>query len=63
MNQAKPATFVSAGTNAFRYVEKSSPSASNLQFLTYGWYELSGPTGSGALAHPGEEARLFCWKG
>ena len=63
MNQAKPATFVPAETSAFRYVEKSSPQTSNLRFLTYGWYELSGPICSGTLAHPGEEALLFCWQG
>ncbi len=63
MNQAKPATFLPADTAAFRYTEKSSPQTSNLQFLTYGWYELSGSVGSGTLAHPGEEALLFCWEG
>jgi mannose-6-phosphate isomerase-like protein (cupin superfamily) len=63
MNQAQPATFVPAETSAFRYLEKSSPQNSNLQFLTYGVYELSGPVRSGLLAHPGEEALLFCWQG
>lgn len=63
MPHPKSATFVSAETTAFRYTEKSSPQASNLQFLTYGWYELSGPICSGTLAHPGEEALLFCWQG
>jgi len=63
MNQARPATFVSAESNAFRYTEKSSPGTSNLQFLTYGVYELNGPTRTGLLCHPGEESLLFCWKG
>jgi 5-deoxy-D-glucuronate isomerase len=63
MNPPKAATFVPAETSAFRYVEKSSPQTSNLQFLTYGVYELSGPSCSSALAHPGEEALLFCWQG
>jgi mannose-6-phosphate isomerase-like protein (cupin superfamily) len=47
----------------FRYVEKSSPQSSNLQFLTYGVYELSGAAQSGLLSHASEEALLFCWKG
>lgn len=48
---------------AFRYVEKSNPHNTALQFLTYGVYELSGPARSGALTHAEEEALLFCWKG
>ena len=63
MNQIKPATLVPADAGAFRYVEKSNPQTSGLQFLTYGWYELTGATCSGQLAHPGEEALLFCWQG
>lgn len=63
MSIPKPATFVSADTAAFRYVEKSSPQTSNLQLLTYGWYELCGQVTSGALAHLTEEALLFCWQG
>jgi 5-deoxy-D-glucuronate isomerase len=53
MNQPQPATFVPAETSTFRYLEKSSPQTSNLQFLTYGVYELSGSVRSGLLAHPG----------
>jgi mannose-6-phosphate isomerase-like protein (cupin superfamily) len=63
MDPVKPATFVSAETGSFRYVEKSNPHTSNLQFLTYGWYELCGPICSGTIAHPTEEMLLFCWKG
>jgi mannose-6-phosphate isomerase-like protein (cupin superfamily) len=63
MASPKPATLVPAETGAFRYIEKSNPRTSNLEFLTCGWYELSGSTHSGALAHPGEEALLFCWQG
>jgi mannose-6-phosphate isomerase-like protein (cupin superfamily) len=63
MSQAKPATYVPVETSAFRYVEKSSPQTSNLQFLTYGVYELTGAVRSGALAHPSEESLLFCWQG
>jgi len=63
MSQPKPATFVPAEAAAFRYVEKSNPRNSNLQFLTCGVHELSGPVWSSALAHPGEEALLFCWRG
>lgn len=63
MNTPKPATFVPSEASAFRYLEKSSPQTSNLQFLTYGVYELSGPIRSAVLAHAGEEALLFCWQG
>jgi mannose-6-phosphate isomerase-like protein (cupin superfamily) len=63
MSQPKPATFVPVATSGFRYLEKSSPQTSNLQFLTYGVYELSGAVRSGLLAHPDEEALLFCWQG
>ncbi len=63
MTQAKPATFVGAESGSFAYIEKSSPQDSHLQFLTYGWYELSGPICSGLLAHPAEETLLFCWQG
>jgi len=63
MSTPQPATFVPAEASAFRYLEKSSPQTSNLQFLTYGVYELSGPVRSGLLAHPSEEALLFCWQG
>jgi len=63
MNAPKPASFLAAEQAAFRYIEKSNPRTSNLDFLTYGVYELSGPVRSGALAHPSEESLLFCWKG
>lgn len=63
MDKPKPANFLSAKAGDFRYVEKSNPLNSNLQLLTYGIYELIGPARSGMLAHPGEEALLFCWKG
>src|SRR5262245_25298418 len=59
----KPAHFLPANSNSFRYVEKTNPSSSHLQFLTYGVYELAGQARSGVLAHPGEEALLFCWQG
>ena len=63
MNDPQPATFVPADAGALRYVEKSTPQNSNLQFLTYGVYELSGSMQSSPLAHPGEEALLFVWQG
>jgi mannose-6-phosphate isomerase-like protein (cupin superfamily) len=63
MNAPKPATFVPADAGSLRYIEKSNPQNSNLQLLTYGVYELSGPVQSSPLAHPGEEALLFCWQG
>jgi mannose-6-phosphate isomerase-like protein (cupin superfamily) len=59
----KPATFVSADSAAFRYVEKSSPRTSNLDLLTYGVYELEGPIRTGGIAHPDEESLIFCWRG
>ena len=63
MNNPKPAHFLSATNGSFRYVEKTNPHSSNLAFLTYGVYELEGKATTGALAHPGEEALLFCWAG
>ena len=63
MDKPKHANFLSADDGNFRYVEKSNPHSSNLQFLTYGVYELTGAAHSGNLAHPGEETLLFCWKG
>ncbi|MDB6024065.1 MAG: putative enzyme involved in inositol metabolism [Verrucomicrobiales bacterium] len=63
MDKPKPAHFLNANANGFRYVEKTNPQISNLQFLTYGVYELTGKIASGALAHPEEEALLFGWHG
>ena len=63
MPSPKPAHFLAADANGFRYTEKSSPQTSNLEFLTYGVYELHGPVTSGLLAHPVEEALLFCRTG
>ncbi len=63
MDTIKSANFLSADASAFRYVEKSNPHNSNLQFLTYGVYELTGAAQSGLLSHAGEEALLFCWSG
>ena len=63
MDKPKPANFLCNDSAKFVYVEKSSPQSSNLSFLTYGVYELRGAITSGALAHPGEEALLFCWRG
>lgn len=63
MTQPKPATFVPADAVALRYLEKSTPDNSHLELLTYGVYELNGPTRSAAVAHPGEESLLFCWQG
>jgi mannose-6-phosphate isomerase-like protein (cupin superfamily) len=63
MDKPRPATFVSAATGSFRYTEKSNPQNSNLQFLTYGVYELDGPVKTGLCGHPGEETLLFCVAG
>ena len=61
--EAKPAHFLSADSAAFRYIEKTNPHTSNLDFLTFGVYELDGPIASGSISHAGEEALLFAWKG
>lgn len=63
MSEPKPATLVPAGAAPLRYIEKSSPHNSNLELITYGVYELDGPSQSADLAHPGEESILFCWQG
>lgn len=59
----KPANFLAADEGNLQYTEKSSPESSNLDFLTYGTYRLNGAVRSGLLAHPAEEALLFCWRG
>src|SRR5580704_19753954 len=59
----KAASYLTAAAGSYRYVEKSNPNTSNLDFLTYGVHELSGAVRSGSLAHPSEEALLFGWKG
>jgi len=63
MDKPKPAHFLASEASSFRYVEKTNPRVSNLQFLTYGVYELDGAVDSGMLAHPTEETLLFCWQG
>jgi mannose-6-phosphate isomerase-like protein (cupin superfamily) len=63
VTEAKPATFLAHDAGALRYVEKCNPQTSNLQFLTYGVYELDGPARSAPLVHPEDESLLFCWKG
>ncbi len=63
MPNIKPANFIANNSGSFHYVEKSNPHTSNLEFLTYGTYELTGPTSSGTLAHPTEETLLFTWRG
>jgi mannose-6-phosphate isomerase-like protein (cupin superfamily) len=63
MSKPKPANFLSSNNGAFRYTEKCTPKNSNLQWLSYSVYEMSGGVSSSATAHPEEEALLFCWKG
>jgi mannose-6-phosphate isomerase-like protein (cupin superfamily) len=63
MSQVKPPHFLATSTRSFAYVEKSSPATSDLEFLTYGVYELDGPVSSGAISHANEEALLFSIKG
>ena len=63
MNRPKPANFLAAADGGFQYVEKSNPQTSNLQWLTWGVYRLTGAVVSGTLSHPDEEALLFGWLG
>ena len=63
MHPVKPAQFLASDHAEFRYLEKSNPHSSGLQFLTYGVYEIDPGAASGILVHPEEEALLFCWKG
>ncbi len=63
MAKPKPANFLAATDGAFQYAEKSNPQTSNLQFLAWGVYTLTGAVTSGMVAHPDEEALLFCWQG
>jgi mannose-6-phosphate isomerase-like protein (cupin superfamily) len=59
----KPGQFLSSDSTGFRYLEKSNPRSSGLQFLTYGVYKIEAGASSGKLAHPEEEALLFGWTG
>ncbi|MGH7967727.1 MAG: 5-deoxy-glucuronate isomerase [Limisphaerales bacterium] len=61
--QPKPARFLGSDHTGFRYLEKANPQTTGMQFLTYGVYELASGGTSGLLAHPEEEALLFCWQG
>lgn len=63
VSQVLPANLLTAAATPFLYVEKSTPGTSHLQWLTYGRYELNGRVTSSLLAHVGEEALLFGWKG
>ena len=63
MSSVQPPHFLTASARSFVYTEKSSPASTNLQFLTYGTYELEGAITSGNLSHAGEEALLFSLKG
>lgn len=63
MDHARPAHFIAASSGGFRYIEKTNPHSSNLQWLTYGVYEIENHVNSSPLAHPDEEALLFVWKG
>lgn len=63
MSTPLPATLLPAAGDGFRYREKSNPHTSSLEWLTYGVYELEPRARSGRLAHPEEEALLFCWQG
>jgi mannose-6-phosphate isomerase-like protein (cupin superfamily) len=63
MQPVQPAQFLASDLAGFRYLEKSNPHSSGLQFLTYGLYEIAPGAAGGELAHPEEEALLFCWKG
>ncbi len=63
MNTPKPALFVGAESSPFCYTEKSNPATSNLEFLTYGVYEMTGPVCSAPFTHTSEEPLLFFCKG
>ncbi|NLX99576.1 MAG: 5-deoxy-glucuronate isomerase [Rhodopirellula sp.] len=63
MSEIKSGHFIAAEADGFRYIEKSSPGTTHLQWLTYGVYEIDGTVATAAIAHPGEEALLFCWEG
>src|SRR3954463_16732154 len=59
----KPGQFLSSESTGFRYIEKSNPRSSGLQFLTYGVYKIEAAASSAKLAHAEEEALLFGWTG
>jgi mannose-6-phosphate isomerase-like protein (cupin superfamily) len=63
MSPVMPPHLLTSAARSFVYTEKSSPATTNLQFLTYGVYELEGEAASGVLSHAGEESLLFALEG
>ncbi|HEX3869236.1 MAG TPA: 5-deoxy-glucuronate isomerase [Pirellulales bacterium] len=63
MPEALPAHFVAADHGPFRYVERTSPTTSNLSELTCGVYEFSAQARTATVCHPDEEAFLLGWAG
>ncbi|MFZ2655484.1 MAG: 5-deoxy-glucuronate isomerase [Victivallales bacterium] len=59
----KPPRFIGANDCGFRYCEKSTPLSGNLDFLTYGVYEIGAGVSSSPVCHSKEEALLFCLDG
>jgi mannose-6-phosphate isomerase-like protein (cupin superfamily) len=57
---AKPADLLRADAWQFEYRQKSNPTNSNLDLLTYGVYRIAPGATSDELFHRGEEALLFC---
>ncbi len=57
------ATRLKAKEAGFRYHEKSNPSTSALDMMTYGTYEIAPNSKSSSLCHVKNEAILFCIKG
>ncbi|MBN1864709.1 MAG: cupin domain-containing protein [Victivallales bacterium] len=62
-DEVKEATLMRSEDWRFRYHEKSIPASSNLDFLTYGTYEIAPLAATSPILHQNEEALLFCIDG
>ncbi len=59
----KPGNLIKYDNEQFKYVQKSNPQSSGLDFLTYGNYIIKPDGVSDILHHPDEEAVLFLMEG
>src|SRR5512133_966460 len=58
----QPGTLFRADSAAAVYRERFTPASANLQFLSFGEFEVQPGAGARA-AYPSEEALLFTWRG
>lgn len=61
--ETKASRLIRADDWKFRYTEKSTPESGNLDFLTYGIFELASMATCSPICHTSEETLLFCLDG